>query len=133
MKEDIEQLKVLAIFYYLFALLMALMGMGPFFYAMAGAVMMTGIVAANESGPSSLSGFFPVIWLLILAGPWLMAFLMLIAGMKLSRQRSHAFCMACAVISCIVVPLGTVLGLCAINVLRRHSVRMLFEANAYGR
>jgi hypothetical protein len=51
---------------------------------------------------------------------------MIIAGRLLQRQRGYNFCVFVAAVSCIQMPLGTVLGVFTLIVLLRPSVKELF-------
>lgn len=57
---------------------------------------------------------------------WTLAALLIVAGAKLRRRRSHTFCLVIAGISCLFMPFGTVLGIFTIIVLSRPEVRATF-------
>jgi len=67
---------------------------------------------------------FPAI--LMLCG-WTLAGLIIAAGGKLRRRVSRMFCLVVAGLECILMPIGTVLGVFTIIVLARDSVIGLFE------
>lgn len=59
---------------------------------------------------------------------WTAAALLLFAGRFLSQRRHWLFCLIVAGLSCLNMPLGTVLGVFTIIVLNRESVKSLFAA-----
>lgn len=64
----------------------------------------------------------------ILCG-WTLAGLVIAAGRKLQRRVSRTFCLVVAGVECVMMPLGTVLGVFTIVVLMKDSVQKLFAAN----
>ncbi|QDU48376.1 hypothetical protein [Gimesia panareensis] len=54
-------------------------------------------------------------------------FCIILAGQSLARYESYEFCMLVAVFECLLIPIGTVVGIWTILVLRRESVRALFK------
>jgi len=52
----------------------------------------------------------------------------LVTGYCLMKRRARTFCMVMAGISCIAIPLGTILGVFTLIVLGRESVRRAFAA-----
>ena len=61
---------------------------------------------------------------------WTVVILLLVAAARLRRRTSRTFCMVVAGISCLFMPIGTVLGVFTIIVLARPTVKALFESNA---
>jgi hypothetical protein len=59
---------------------------------------------------------------------WIFAFLVFLAGRKLAAHRSRTFCIVIAALCCMMVPLGTLLGVFTLVVLSRQSVQALFDA-----
>jgi hypothetical protein len=70
-----------------------------------------------------LEGFLGVAF--VLSGIWAVCLWLTGRDLRLRRQRTFCFVIAC--IHCIQVPLGTVLGIFSILVLRRESVKELFR------
>lgn len=64
-----------------------------------------------------------VIGILIL---WLLVVLVIVAGRKLARHRSHTYCMVIAGVECLFMPFGTVLGVLTLIVLLKPEARELF-------
>jgi hypothetical protein len=59
---------------------------------------------------------------------WLFAALVAVAGRKLAKRRGRTFCIVVAALCCIMVPLGTILGVFTLIVLTRPSVQALFAS-----
>jgi len=59
--------------------------------------------------------------------PSFIAGMVLFAGRCLSRRKNHLLCLIVAGVSCLFVPMGTVLGVFSIIVLMRPSVKELFH------
>jgi hypothetical protein len=53
--------------------------------------------------------------------------LLITAGRFLARSKHHLFCLILAGVTCVLVPIGTALGVFTLIVLRRPSVRGLFS------
>ena len=89
-------------------------------------ILYQGVLAVGVAGLGWLlvsgAGFF------ILSGLTLAGFILATAR-KLSKRRSHTFCMVLACVECVFLPVGTMLGIFTIIVLNRSSVRQLFAAN----
>ena len=58
---------------------------------------------------------------------WTVTILVLLAGRALAARRRRGFCIVVAAIECMMMPLGTILGIFTIIVLARPSVVALFE------
>lgn len=75
---------------------------------------------------------FIVFGLVGAAFAWVLAVLLAVTGRKLSQQRGHTFCFVIAILECLWMPLGTILGVFTLVVLTRPGVKALFEANRTG-
>ena len=137
MNQDLEHLRLLSIFYYVFAGLTALGGCCPLLYA--GIFVMIPFTQENMHRPGDppeglflgMAGAMIVLVLVVL----LLAYLLFRAGRCLAQHRSRTFCMVMAAFTCLSVPLGTVLGVFTFIVLMRPSVEQLFrqaEAEPFG-
>lgn len=132
MNEDLEHLRLLSIFYYLMALLIALFSLLPVFHLALGIAMAVGWGDFGEDPPPPFIGWMVscIAGFMVLLGLTCAACFAL-AGRNLARHRSWIFCMVIAGIACSMMPVGTVLGIFTILVLNRPSVRALF-AGAVG-
>lgn len=129
-----EHLKLLALGYMISAAISAFFSLFALMYSAMGAFIATAISktaastdAANQPPPAFIG------WLLGGIGFFLFLLMIGIAALKLRtafciRQRkSRTFCMVIAVICCLGIPYGTLLGVLTIVVLERDSVKVLFE------
>ena len=128
--KDLEHLRLLSIFHYVIAGFMALFSLFPLLHVGMGIAMLSGVMPSNgatNSGEEAMVG-----WVFILIGGSfvlfgeLLAFLVFRAGRCLKQQKSYTYCLVIAAISCLFMPLGTVLGVFTIIVLVRPSVKTLF-------
>jgi hypothetical protein len=130
-KRDLEHLKLLTVFHFVLAALVALMGSIFIFHLVMGIMMLRGTFPGPKPGtPNGPPFFMP--WLFIGFGAamvffgWALGILLAIAGYCLSRRRRWMFCCVVAGIACLNAPLGTALGVCTLLVLLRPSVKDLF-------
>jgi hypothetical protein len=133
MNEDLQYLKVLAIFHYVVGGLAALFSFIPVIYVAIGmfAVCIPGSFEGEEGAMPLFVG-----WIVIIIGAvlmvigWAFSACIIIAGRFLARRVHHLFCVVMAAIECMFVPFGTVLGVFTIVVLVKPSVKEMFEQNA---
>jgi len=129
--EDQEQLRILSIFHFVIAGLLALFGSVPVIHMVIGLSLLfsdQNIWAMDGGPPMALIGvMFTVIPALLIGLAWTTAILIVRAGFRLRQQRSHTFCLVMASVSCCFAPLGTVLGVFTILVLSRPGVRRRFS------
>ena len=127
---DAEHLKLLAVFHFLYAALVALGGCCAGGYIVMGLLIASGeFEGSNGPPPPPEMGWFFVVFgafgmLLI----WGMAVLVAVAGRKLLQRRGRVFCMVIAGFMCVNFPIGTALGVFTLIVLSRPSVKLLFES-----
>jgi hypothetical protein len=136
MNQDLEHLRLLSIFHYVVAGLVALFACFPVFHLILGLVMLIapGALENGQHGSPNDPIFLRLVGLflvfvaatIILAG-WSLAVCVLLAGRFLSRRRHYTFCLIIAALLCMINPFGTVLGVFTIIVLIRPSVKLLFE------
>lgn len=134
MDQDAEHLKLLSIFYYVWAGLAAVGGCFPLIHLSIGLLMLLSPERmgenAGEAPPAALA------WIFIAAGAgmslllWTGAVCNVLAGRFLKQRRHYIFCLVIAGLNCIQVPLGTVLGVFTFVVLMRDSVRTSFDGAA---
>ena len=127
MDRDLEHLKLLSIFHYVAAGMVALVACIPFIHFFMGLAMALG--AFDEGDPATRPvglGIMAFAALFIAAG-WALAALMVLAGRSLAKRRRYTFCLVMGGIECLFMPVGTVLGVFTIIVLVRDSVKELFK------
>ncbi|MFT5681953.1 MAG: hypothetical protein ACI8RZ_002871 [Myxococcota bacterium] len=132
--QDLEQLRILAIFHYVIAGLAALFACFPIIHLAIGLSILFGAgpwSSMPDNGPPiALFGLmFTVIPAVFIALGWATAFFIARAGSRLRQHRSHTFCLVMAAVACCFFPFGTALGVFTILVLSRPGVRRLFADN----
>lgn len=125
MKQDLEHIKLLAIFHYVVAGMAALFACIPFIHFFMGLALATGTLDADPEVKPIGIGIMIFAGLFILAG-WTLAALIAFSGRSLQTHKRYTFCLVMGGVECIFMPFGTVLGVFTIIVLMRDSVKDLF-------
>lgn len=141
---DEEHLRLLSIGYYASAGITSLYSLFGLIYALMFGLMGLMIskqataAAANSGASASADQATQVIgWIIGLFGFAFFLLLITLAALKfftgrfLQQRKSRMFCFVVAIISCLGIPYGTVLGVCAILVLERPSVKYLFDPHKF--
>jgi hypothetical protein len=128
LQQDRQYLRVLSIFYYIAAGLIALFGLFPSIYLVMGIAMVSGSMGPPPQGPPPAVGFVFIavssVFILLLEA---LAVCAVIAGRSLAAQKRYMFCFIVAILLCLQgVPI-LVLGIFTIVVLSRESVKELFR------
>ncbi|WP_447784423.1 hypothetical protein [Stenotrophomonas bentonitica] len=134
--EDASHLRLLSIFHYVVAGLTALFSLFPLIHVGIGIAALSGAMPIESNGGAAspdetrLFGWLFIVIgsVLILCGLTLAGF-MAYAGRCLARQRRHTLCLVVAALSCMCMPLGTVLGVFTLIVLLRPAVKAAFDAS----
>jgi hypothetical protein len=124
--QDQEHLKLLAIFHYVAAGMMALVACIPFLHFFIGLALRTGAFPDTDPEARTIGLFFMGIAALFILAGWTMALLIAFAGRSLQQRKRYTFCLVVAGIECLFMPVGTVLGVFTIIVLMRESVQGIF-------
>ena len=122
---DKEHLRLLSIFHYIVGGMIALGSCIFIIHVIMGLFMGTAmILAPDKNGPPAAFGFFIALipLMLILAG-WTIAACIIYAGRCIAKFKKHTFCFVMAVVMCIFMPMGTILGVFTIVVLMRPEVK----------
>jgi hypothetical protein len=126
---DQEHLRLLKLGYYITAGITGVTSLFSLLFIGMGALLASGAFPVKEGSADNpqLAGLFllgigVVFFLLGLAT----AFLVYYAGRSLAERRRWMFCMVVAALCCFQFPWGSVLGVSAIVVLSRPSVKVLF-------
>lgn len=133
--QDAEHLKLLAIFHYVMAGLLMMVGCAFIFHVVIGGVMVSGGLGSGPTSggpPKEFGWFFIVAGCLAMLFFWALGVAHFLAGRWLSARRNWTFCFVVACISCLSFPLGTTLGVFTILVLQRPSVKALFGQSIPG-
>ena len=125
MKQDLEHVKLLAIFHYVVAGMTALFACIPFIHFFMGLALATGALDADPEAQPIGIGLMIFAGLFILAG-WTLAALIAFAGRSLQTHKRYTYCLVTGGVECIFMPFGTVLGVFTIIVLMRDTVKELF-------
>jgi hypothetical protein len=127
---DQEHLRILSIFWYVWAGLATLMGCVPIFHLTFGLVMIFSprSFAGGGGGPPPpfIGWFFVILAGAFMCVAWSQAVLGFLAARALSQRRRLLLCQIAAGIACVNIPLGTVLGVFTFVVLSRPQVRNSF-------
>jgi hypothetical protein len=126
--QDAEHLRLLSIFYYILAGCAGLFSLLPVIHLLVGfGLLAAATVDPAAALPGALVGWiFVAIALFVITLGLGFAVALVIAGRSLAERRRYTFCLVVAGVSCLVMPLGTALGIFTILVLIRPSVRALF-------
>jgi hypothetical protein len=133
MNQDVDQIKILAIFHFVVAGIAGLFACFPIFHLFVGISMLAGGFFPTETPPGMPFpiGLFGLMFTLIPAAiiffGWAFAISLALSGYFLTKKQHYLFCLVMAGISCIFTPFGTVLGVFTIIVLMRPTVKELFE------
>jgi FtsH-binding integral membrane protein len=129
--EDREHLRLLTIFYYIWAGIQSLGGLIGLAFIGVGAFIASSpqIAQNNNPPPPWFSAIFAGLGALVFVSVEGMAALSFFTGRFLSRRQHHTFCVVVSVLNCLSLPFGTALGVFTLIVLQRPSVKALFAGN----
>lgn len=125
MNQDNEHLQLLSIFHYVAAGLTALLATLPVVHLVIGLGLLFGHLGGRNP-PTAIGWIFVLVSVTFILGGWTMAVLMVLAARRLGRRAAWTFCFFVAILECLAMPYGTVLGVFTIIVLTRASVRAMF-------
>ena len=129
-QQDAEYLKLLTIFHYVVAGMMALWGSFPIIHFLVGLALLFGKFEERQPDgpPVEIFGLlFAVVSGAMITLGWSLALCTLIAGRNLARRQHYMFCLVMAGIMAVTcMPMGTILGTLTIIVLLRPSVKEAF-------
>lgn len=110
-------------------ILTALMACIPLIHFFIGIALLGWGPAGSDYAPRVVGLLFIILSVFIIVAGWIFAVLIFIAGSRLKQRRAYNFCLVIAFLECLIIPLGTVLGIFTIINLTRESVRELFVRN----
>ncbi len=131
MSDDEKNLNLLAVFHYIIGGMTGFIFLFPLLHVFAGIAIVT-----NSYDQSDVLVPYVFGWVLIIIGMsfcllgWSLAIALLTAADRLRQRKSHRFCFVVACVECIMMPLGTVLGVFTILLLSKDSVKALFDTDA---
>jgi len=91
-----------------------------------GIAMLSGAFDGKNAAPRFIGWLFIVFPGLLMLTGWILSGFILAVGRRLKRRASYTFCLVIACIECVLMPLGTVLGVFTIIVLLKDPVKQLF-------
>jgi hypothetical protein len=131
MNKDLEHLKMLSIGFYIYSAITAIFACLPFIHLFMGIAMISGAFDGDKNPPPAFVGwlFVGIGGIFIILG-WATAICTFFAGKYIKQQTHYIFCFVMVAINCMFAPLGTILGVFAIIVLLRDSVKELFNGQS---
>ncbi len=131
MQQDEEHLNLLAIFFYIVAAISGLFACMPLIHLMIGIMLIVNPEGfpepQGEEPPEFLGYLFAGIGGLFFTLGWAATICIFLTGRFISKRTHWLFCVVVSGVACMFMPFGTVLGVFALIVLNRPSVRKLFE------
>ncbi len=127
MAENVEKnLDLLGVFHYILGALTALFACLPLIHLFIGIAILTTGLDSTEQAPRMVGLIFVILAGFIVLMGWALAVLIIIAGRRLQQRRAYNYCLVIAFLECLIVPLGTVLGIFTITTLTGEPARNLF-------
>lgn len=128
-------LRVLSIFHYVLGAFLFFLACFPLIYFLIGILMMIFGVASETSGNTGSStvpyfvvgGVFMLIGGMIILFALALGFCLVFAGRCMMGRRHYMFCLITAVVECLFMPLGTLLGIASICFLALPDIKEAFE------
>lgn len=132
--KDQSDLNQLATFHYVFG------GLGCFFSLFALLYVIFGLVilfnpdfaesaSDGEAPPEFIGGILVAIGGIVFIVGEIVSVCFIISGKNLKKQKNYTFSFVMAILACLNMPLGTVLGIFTILVLQRESVKRMYESS----
>ncbi len=128
MDKNLENLRVLGIFYYVVAAFAAMIALIPMIHLTIGSVLLiVSLVNPKVMFPLTFVGgvFVLVASFLILLGATF-GICLFFAGRFLRQTRHYYFCLVMGGVACVFFPWGTVLGVFTLVLLSKEEVKSLF-------
>lgn len=132
-----EHLKLLGIFYYIFAGLTSLGACFMLLYIVFGVFILAVPEGMNDANARDTAGLLGGTFVFAggCGGAFILAFALLyfMTAQGLRKQTNKTICYVGAAVSCLNIPLGTILGVFTFVVMARPEAKRLFDANAQAR
>lgn len=125
---DLNDLRLLSLGHYVLAGITALFALFPVIHLVIGVGMLAGLLDAGEPVDRLFGLVFIVIGLVMICLGLAMAAALAWCGRNLARRQRHTACVVVAGLACMLMPLGTVLGIFSILVLMRPGVKDAFTS-----
>ena len=128
MNETDKQLDLLGLFHFILGGLTALFACLPLIHVGVGAALLLGTFDSGEAAPRFVGWIFVLMGSLFVLGGWALAAAMIAAGRMLRRRKSRTACQVIAALECLLMPLGTLLGVFTLMALSQDRAQELFDA-----
>ena len=128
MNETEKQLDLLGLFHFILGGLTALFACLPLIHVGVGAALLRGAFDSGEAAPRFVGWTFVLMGSLFVLGGWALAAAMVAAGRMLRRRKSRTACQVIAALECLLMPLGTLLGVFTLMALSQDRAQELFDA-----
>ena len=128
MNETEKQLDLLGLFHFILGGLTALFACLPLIHVGVGAALLLGTFDSGEAAPRFVGWIFVLMGSLFVLGGWALAAAMIAAGRMLRRRKSRTACQVIAALECLLMPLGTLLGVFTLMALSQDRAQELFDA-----
>jgi hypothetical protein len=130
MTEDEKHLDLLAIFHYIVGGMTALFACIPLIHVTIGLVLLFVDIPGPNPPPPWIGLIFVILGGLFVLCGWAVATAILVAGRKLQKRKSRTYCLVVGGLECLIMPLGTILGVFTLIVLMKDSTKALFDGTA---
>lgn len=128
-KQDEDHLKLLSIFHYVLAGITALFSCLPFIHLIMGIIFLAAPPDENATDAAMQKTFgwmFILIPAVLIVCGWTLAGFIAMAGRYIAQRRRRMFCLVVGAIECIIMPVGTILGVFTIILLIKEPVMAAF-------
>ncbi len=125
-----DQLNVLGILFYVYAGLQVLTGLAGGVYVLMGGLMLNDPTFHSSGAPpvvEALPWFFIAVGMLVTLYIWSVAVLLFFTASSIRARKRHVLCCIGSAFILLNIPLGTALGVFALILLLRPSVKSVFE------
>lgn len=124
--QEEKNLDLLANLHLVLGIITALMACIPIIYLGIGIAILVGATSGSDAAPRIVGLVFIILALVIILAGWVLAVMIIIAGRKMKKRESFNFCITIAFLECLIMPLGTVLGIFTILSLNKSTTKELF-------
>lgn len=128
MTEQLEKnLDLLGTLHYVMGAVTALLACIPIIHFTIGIMMLSPGFGGGDPAPRIIAILFIVLSAIIILAGWVFAILIILTGRRLKERRAYNFCLIISFLECLIMPLGTVLGIFTIITLSKEPVKELFN------
>ncbi len=124
--QEEKNLDLLANLHLVLGIITALLACIPIIYLGIGIAIFVGATSGSDAAPRIVGLAFIILALVIILAGWVLAVMIIIAGRKMKKRESFNFCITIAFLECLIMPLGTVLGIFTILSLNKDTTKEIF-------